>query len=188
MRLTRLPILTTFVAGTVCAILVSAGAWDGLKAGLLTALSVIAAAALVRLARGLPFTNPDYFEAEEVEQVTTAVKQLARSLRAFLIVAFGTMVLLLLAKPLADHAKALFIPPAAQAIDRALSFMVGAMLTYVLTRIGQIVGSDLSLLDSQAKFLVRAVHRKARVKEEAQAETSGTTLYTTPEGYGRRIQ
>jgi hypothetical protein len=188
MRVTVLPVVTTVSAGAISALLVSASAWDGLKAGLLTALSVIAAAALVRLSRGLPFTNPDHFEADEVEQVTNAVKQLARSLRAFLVVVFAAMVLLVFVKPLADEATAIFIAPAAQAIGRALSFVVGSALAYVLTRVGQIVGSDIGLLDKQAKFMVRAVHRKARDKEEARAEAAGLTPFKTPEGYGRRIQ
>lgn len=188
MRLTILPVVTTLAAGATSAALVGVGAWDGAKAGLLTALSVIAAAALVRLARGLPFTNPDYFEVDEVEQVTAGVKQLARSLRAFLIVVFGSMVLLVFVLPLSKEVVALFVPLAAQWIDRGLSFAVGAVLAYVLTRIGQIIGSDLGLLDKQADFMVRAVHRKARDKEEARAEALGTKPFKTPEGYGRRMQ
>lgn len=188
MRLTVLPVIATLAAGALCAALVTVAFWDGAKAGLLTALSVIAAATLVRLARGLPFSNPDHFEADEVEQVTNAVKQLARSLRAFLAVVLGAMVLLVVVQPLSKEATMLFVPRAAALIDRGLSFVVGAALAYVLVRVGQIVGSDISLLDKQAKFMVRAVHRKARQKEEARADAAGLAPYQTPEGYGRRIQ
>ena len=72
--------------------------------------------------------------------------------------------------------------------ERGLSLIVGAALAYVLVRIWQIVGSDLSLLDKQAKLMVRAVHRKAREKEEAHAQGAGTVPFVTPEGYGRRLQ
>ena len=188
MRLTLLPVVTTVAAGAFSCALVDVGTWDGGKAGLLTALSVIAGAALVRLARGLPFSNPDHFEADEVEQIINAVKQLARSLRAFLVVVLGAMVLLVFVQPLSKEAVVLFVPLAARVIDRVLSFMVGAALAYVLTRIGQIVGSDLGLLEKQAQFMVRAVHRKAGEREDARREAAAVTPFQNPDGYGRRIQ
>jgi hypothetical protein len=45
--------------------LVDVKSWDELKAGLLVALSVMAAGVLVRLARGLPFTAVDHYEVDE---------------------------------------------------------------------------------------------------------------------------
>jgi len=189
MRLTRLPLIVTPAAAVLSAALVGIGTWDKTKTGLLTALSVIAAAALVRLARGLPFSNPDHFEPDEVEQVTSAVKQLARSLRAFLGVALCAMVLLILAEPLENLISKLWLAPAAKtALTQSLSGIVGASLAYVLVRIWQIVGSDLSLLDKQANFMVRAVNRKARARDEEKAERDGLPAFKTPEGYGRRLQ
>lgn len=189
MRLTLLPVVATAAAAALSAGLVGIGTWDTTKTGLLTALSVIAAAALVRLARGLPFTNPDHFELDEVEQVTSAVKQLARSLRLFLGVALSTMVLLVLAQPLANVIGRLSLTASAQEVLlRLLSGIVGGFLAYVLVRLWQIVGSDLSLLDKQAQFTVRAVQRKARRKDEERAEQQAVPPFQTPEGYGRRLQ
>lgn len=189
MRLTRLPMLLPLVAGAFAAWLIGISTWDETKMGLLTALSVIAAAALVRLARGLPFTNPDHFEPTEVEQVVHAVKQLARSLRAFLGVVLLAMILLVVAAPLSGLFERLWLVPDAKvALNRALSFLVGAALAYVLVRMWQIVASDLSLLDKQASFMVRAVHRKARERDEEDAETSPSAPFVTPEGYGQRLQ
>jgi len=136
----------------------------------------------------LPFTNPDHFEADEVEQVTKAVQQLARSLRAFLGVILAAMVLLVLAKPISGLISRLWLTEAAEDVfQRALSATIGAALAYVMVRIWQIVGSDLGLLDKQAQFMVRAVHRKARTKEEAEA-AAAPMAFKTPEGYGRRLQ
>lgn len=188
MRLTLQPIVVPSVAAAISAALVGAGTWDDAKTGLLASLSVIAAAALVRLARGLPFTNPDHFNADEVEQITRAVQQLARSLRAFLGVVLVAMVLLVLVKPLSGLIARFWLTNAAEDVfQRALSGLIGAVLAYVMVRIWQIVGSDLSLLDKQAQFMVRAVHRKARTKEEMEAATAPMG-YKTPEGYGRRLQ
>lgn len=181
--------LAPVAAAAISAALVGVSTWDEAKTGLLAAMSVIAAAALVRLARGLPFSNPDHFEPDEVEQVTGAVKQLARSLRAFLGVVLAAMVLLVLLQPLANIVERLWLITQAKAlIVQGLSGLVGGALAYVLVRIWQIVGSDLSLLDKQAKFMVRAVHRKAREKEEARAEEAEAIPFKTPEGYGRRLQ
>ena len=189
MRLTRLPVVATLAAAAISAALVGVGTWDKTKTGLLAALSVIAAAALVRLARGLPFTNPDHLEPDEVEQVTGAVQQLARSLRAFLGIVLAAMVLLVLAQPLANLVERLWlVEPAKAAIRMGLSATVGGALGYVLVRLWQVVGSDLSLLDKQSTFMVRAVHRKARAKEEERAEKLGTVPFETPEGYGKRLQ
>jgi hypothetical protein len=189
MRLTRLPVFVTFAAAGLSAALVGVGTWDKARAGLLTALSVIAAAALVRLARGLPFTNPDHFEPDEVEKVAAAVKQLARSLRVFLGVTLATMALLVLAQPLAHVVGRLWLTATAQdVLLRVLSGLVGGFLGYVVVRLWQIVGSDLSLLDKQAEFTIRAVHRKARKRDEERAEQEAIPPFKTPEGYGRRLQ
>lgn len=189
MRLTRLPVFVTLTAASLSAWLVGIGTWDKTNAGLLTALSVIAAAALVRLARGLPFTNPDHFEPEEVEKVIAAVRQLARSLRLFLGVTLTTMGLLVLAQPLANLVARLpLAAPAQDVLLRVLSAIVGGALSYVLVRLWQIVGSDLGLLDKQAEFTIRAVNRKARKRDEERAEQAALPPFKTPEGYGRRLQ
>jgi hypothetical protein len=187
MRLTLVPVIATVTAGSLSGWLVAVSTWDAAKAGLLVALSVIAAAALVRLARGLPFTNPDHFEPTEVEQVTGAVKQLARSLRALLGLTLAAMVLLVLATPVKGGL--LPIPPWATAIsERALSTLIGAALAFVLARMWQIVGSDIGLIDKQAAFVVRAVHRKQRKLSEERERDSTIPTFETPEGYGKRLQ
>jgi len=188
MKITWLPLLAATAAASFAAAVVGVGTWDKTKTGLLTALSVVAAAALVRLARGLPFSNPDHFEPSEVEQLTAAVKQLARSLRAFLGIVLGTMVLLVLAQPLANLVHRLSTGLAKAVFDHLLSAAIGASLAYVLVRIWQIVGSDLSLLDKQSLFMVRAVHRNSRKKEEMKAKEIEEVPFSTPEGYGRRLQ
>ena len=116
------------------------------------------------------------------------MQQLARSLRAFLGIVLATMVLLVLVKPLAGLVSLLWITEGAKdTFQRALSGTIGAALAYVMVRIWQIVGSDLGLLDKQVHFMVRAVHRKARAKEEAEAEAA-PMAFKTPEGYGQRLQ
>lgn len=144
---------------------------------------------MVRLARGLPFTNPDHMDETEVLEITAAVGQLARSLRAFLGIALGAMVLLVIAQPLAHVTERLWLVSTAQlALKQAISATVGGLLAFVLTRIWQIVGSDLSLLQKQSEVMVRAVQRKARQKDEQRANDPALPQFKTPENYGRQLQ
>ncbi len=189
MRLTWLPIAAVCIAAAVTYLWVDASVWNDAKTGLLAALSVIAAATLVRLARGMPFTNPDQFEAEEVEKVVAAVKQLSRSLRALLGVTLLAMVLLVVVPALTDSlARLRPTPPWLPFVKAVLSASVGATLAFAMARLWQIVGSDLSLLDRQGSILIRAVHRKERKKDEDKDQKSEVPGFKTPEGYGKRLQ
>ena len=62
------------------------------------------------------------------------------------------------------------------------------LLAYVVVRLFQIVGSDISLLSEQSKFVVRAVHREAEKDALARLPNESSSEFRTPEGYGRRIQ
>lgn len=189
-RVTWTPIVSLAAAGAASATLISVANWDLLKMGVMAALAVVAAAALVRLARGLPFTNADHFQADEVELITNAVQVIARSIRAFLLIVLATMIGLV------------FLAPATRVVTRLLdafgreswfvapgaSFLMGAAMGYVLIRLWQIVGSDISLLEKQSELMVRAVHRKARLAEETADKQAGHAPFVTPEGYGRQLQ
>lgn len=187
-RPTLLPVLAPLAAAALTGPLVGLATWDSAKTGLLTALSVIAAATLVRLARGLPFTNADQIDADQARQLTQAMRTLARSLRLLLAVVLGTMILLVGLSPLGALAAKVLPHQVAGPIAIGLSGLTGAALAYTLARIWQIVGSDLSLLDQQSEILVRAVDRKNRTKDEEREKLAGIVPYETPEGYGQRLQ
>lgn len=187
MTLTRLPVIVPVVAAGASFAWVGVVTWDNLRTGIVTALSVIAAATLVRLARGLPFANPDHFEPDEVDKVIGAVKQLARALRLLLGFTLATMFLVIVASSLVSGlAKVPHLN--SPYVEKAVSAITAAMLSYVVVRIWQVVGSDISLLDEQARFLSRAVHRKQGKKFEEQVEGSNIPPFKTPEGYGKRLQ
>jgi branched-subunit amino acid transport protein AzlD len=189
MKLKLAPVLVPGLVAAAAAVSVRVSTWDSIKASLITALSVAAAAALVRLSRGLPFTAASHFEPNEIQQITRAVVQLARSLRAFLVITILSMGALIMVAPLIEYANHVRAAALVWWGGRLLSGIVGGLLAYVVVRLFQIVGSDLSLLNEQSKFMVRAVQR------EAGKERSSTTLtpdistnFRTPETYGQRIQ
>lgn len=162
--------------------------WQDARSSLLTAFSVIAAAVMVRLARGLPFTNADHFEVEEIRQVTTAIKQIMRSLLALIVVVLATMI----AFTFADRIAALFalygLPSTRYIADHTLSASLGFLLAFVLMRIVQVVRGDYGLVELQSKFMIRAVERKEAKKfDDARAEATDPP-YKSPEGFGRLMQ
>lgn len=188
MRLKIAPVLVPVIVAAFAAATVRVSNWDGIKTGLITALSVAAAAALVRLSRGLPFTTASHFETEEIEKITRAVIQLARSLRSFLAVTVLTMGLLLLTTPALEHARPWAASPAVLWGGRLFSALIGALLAYVVVRLFQIVSSDLSLLSEQSRFMVRAVQREDAKKRLSELPSDMGKAFTTPDNYGHRIQ
>lgn len=173
------------VLGFITANCIAVSTWDECKQGLLVALSVIAAGVLVRLARGLPFTTPDHYELDEVRKLTAAVRQIIRSLRILVRIVLSGMIILVLAHPLISYITQI-IPEYALVIEKIISGVLGAILTYVLLRMLQVVKGDQDFTELQSQFIVRAVERRQGKKfEEQTAKTSSE--FKNPEGYGRQI-
>lgn len=188
MKLKLAPALFPAIAAVFAAASVRISTWDTLKTSLITALSVVAAAALVRLARGMPFTAASHYEPDEIDKITKAVMQLARSLRAFLAITVISMVTLIAISPLTEFAARVPNTAFVWLGGRCLSAAIGGLLAYVAVRLFQIVGSDISLLSEQSKFIVRAVHREAEKNALEKLPNEISSEFRTPEGYGQRIQ
>jgi hypothetical protein len=162
-------IFVPLLIGAACSGWVSVDFWDASRQALLVCLSVIAAGVLVRLARALPFTVADQYELDEIRSLTSAVSQIARSLRALLIAVLVGMIGLVVAKPLLDFAAA--TPVLAEHLALAgssISGLLGVVIGYVFFRMLQVVSSDQSLTELQSKFIVRAVERKQAERFEKQ--------------------
>lgn len=172
----------------IAASLVSVDFWDTSKAAILTALSVIGAGVLVRLARGLPFTNAEQFQVEEARRIAAAIKQSIRALRILIIVILGTMVSLVVVKGVMS-VTALRWPDAATEVSVISSGLIGLLLGYILVRIASVIQGDVGLVDLQSDFFVKAVERKQAERfEKAQARASIDHPPSNPKGYGKIIQ
>jgi hypothetical protein len=184
-------LLLPVVGAAAAAKLASVTFWDGSKAPLLTALSVIAAGVLVRLARGMPFTNPDQFELDEVRQIAAATKKSIRALRALIVIVFLCMGSVVFAKAVAEAGAAYLathLPDLVPYAEPAVSAFVGFLLTYVFVRIFAVIRGDVSLVDLQAQLLVKAVERKQSDRFGKALEKIDTPPMKNPEGYGKVIQ
>ena len=177
------------IGGAALAALVGSVAfWDASKPSIVTGLSVIGAGVLVRLARGLPFTNADHFTLDEARQVAAAVQLSVRSLRALLAIVFVAMASLIFAAPIAHALAAVPITLVAERADSAVSAIVGFLLTYVFVRVFAVVQGDLGIVDLQSRYLVTSVARKQGSTFEKDRASRGGTAIKNPEGYGTIVQ
>jgi hypothetical protein len=179
-----LPIFGAAIAGAF----VSVDFWDTSKAAILTALSVIGAGVLVRLARGLPFTNADQFQVEEARKIASAIKLSIRALRMLIIVILGTMVSLVVVKG-AVSAASLRWPDTADEINAVASSAIGLLLAYIFVRITAVIQGDVGLVDLQSDFFIKAVERKQAERfEKTQVQASVGIPPSNPKDYGKIIQ
>jgi ABC-type amino acid transport system permease subunit len=161
--------------------------WDELKAGLLVALSVMAAGVLVRLARGLPFTSVDHYEVDEVRQLTRAVDQIMRSLKLLVLVVVIGMITLVIALPLQKALETHLSINGRFWIGCAISGFIGLTLSYVCTRMWQVIRGDQELTSLQSAFVVRAVERKQAKRFEDQISGVDAVKFKAPDDYGKLV-
>lgn len=179
-----MPLLSAVIAGAF----VSVEFWDTSKAPVLTALSVVGAGVLVRLARGLPFTNADQFQVEEARNIAAAIKQSIRALRMLIIIILITMVALVVVNGVVGAASMQW-PDSATEINTAASSVIGLLLGYIMIRITAVIQGDVGLVDLQSDFFVKAVERKQAERfEKTQAQTNSENPISNPKGYGKVIQ
>lgn len=178
------PIVSAITAGAF----VSVDFWDASKAAILTALSVMGAGVLVRLARGLPFTNVDQFQLDEARKITKAIKQSVRALRVLIIVILGAMASLVVLKGLVISI-ALRWPDAAVITNEVASGAIGLFLGYIIIRITAVIQGDVGLVDLQSEYFVKAVERKQGERfEKSRSKTSADVPIANPKNYGKIIQ
>lgn len=188
MKLTVAPIVIPPFVGILAATMVSVDTWDAWRTSLLPALSIIAAGVLVRLARGLPFTNADHFKLEQFRDVSRRLKAISRSLRLLAYIAIGTMFALIIAKnvqSLADQ----FLPPwAAETTERFVSFGLGTGVAYAVVRIIQVIEGDVTLLKLQSDILEAVITRKNAATFEAAQATAAKPPISGAETFGKTVQ
>ena len=183
------PVVAPIAAAVFAWLWVSTAQWSSLATGLLPAFSVVAGAVLVRLSRGVPFTNADHFTPDEAEAVTEAVKKVVRSLRSLIVVVLGTMLsLVVVPRAVSALAREVLTRGAAGLLDAVTSAILGALCAYVFVRVLQVVWGDVSLVDLQATTLVKAVRRKSVKAFDDSLATGAAEPFKTPAGYGKPLQ
>ncbi|WP_312148230.1 hypothetical protein [Brevundimonas sp.] len=189
MKLTVAPILVPPVIGILAAAMVTVETWDNWRASLLPALSIIAAGVLVRLARGLPFTNPDHFRLEQFRDVSGRLKKISRSLRLLAYIALGTMFALILAPNVHALALRYLIPEASGVLSRAISFALATSVSYTVVRVIQVIEGDVSLLKLQSDILEAVIARKnGEAFQASQTASPPRAPIAGAETFGKTVQ
>jgi len=161
------------ICAALSAWLISLSGWESLRTAVIPAISMIAAAVLVRLARGLPFTNPDHFSLGQFRDVAAKLEVNARHLRALIWVCIGAVVAITIGAPLYRQ-----LPPAAPgfgwvaiATELVVSAGIGFLVSYSFVRIFEVVQSDVLLLKLQSKIIEGVIAQKnAKAFEKERGE------------------
>lgn len=164
--------------------------WNEMRPSILVALSVVAAGVLVRLARGLPFSNPEQFALDEVRRVTAAYKLSVRALRALVAVLFCAALMLAFSSILTEflQAQTLNYPDVNTRIESIVSALTAFILVFVFVRIFAVVNADVSLVDMQSESLVKFVERRQGAQFQETQDDIVTSEIKNPENYGKVLQ
>lgn len=159
-RLTRgIAQIAPWAAAVVCFLYVPSPIWANATGSLVTALSLISAAILVRIMRAFPVTDPDGFsEKSEIASLEYALRRAMQSLSVAVGVAVLAILLLVFRQLLNDVS--LGLPQLNIYRGELYSAALGWMTVYVATRIIYAVRADFSILGRQAKAVTRSFEKR----------------------------
>ena len=150
--------------------------WSSITPSVMFLLSVIGAAVLFRLGRGLPEFSVRELEIEDICKLTDAYAAVAKRLGVILALIGVTIVLLI-----SIH----FVRELPAWVCSAVASLAVYLLGLVLCRAVLLVKGDLDLIRLQAQLLVRDVRlSRAREKSDVLDEAKKASPFKNPPGYG----
>ena len=150
--------------------------WLAAAPGVMVSLSVIAAAILFRLGRGLPGFSVDELNVEDIRKLTSAYTAVAKRL--------GT-ILVLVGLAIGSVIAAYFVGETPLWVRPAVTSLGMFSLALVICRAVALVRGDLDLIRLQAKLLVQdARSRRAREQAEEIEDAQRTRPFRNPPGFG----
>lgn len=189
MKVQAAPLALPAVAAIACGSFMSVDTWEQLRTAIIPGISVVAAAVLVRLARGLPFTNADHFTLAQFRDVRAKLEGNAGKLRMLIFISM-TSIVSLIAAPLVlgmvrrATASGLITGLA----DSALSALTASAVAYSFVRVIEVVQSDVGLLKLQGKIIEGAITRKNAATFEKQVEDAPKPGIAGSSSFGRPLQ
>jgi len=164
--------------------------WKAVDRGLLFAFSILAGAAFVRAARGLPVTYNEHLEVEEVRKIAVAYQQITNKLIWIVSVFIFVIMILVFSGPFIEYlvelsARNKWEIPAQKYAIATVMFFVG----YSMVCGARLLVMDHDFVKLQSKFLVSATQRNsAKRRQEEIKEASQEKPFTSPPGYGKLSQ
>lgn len=186
-----LHILIPVTLGAVAYAIMRPEHWDEIRQGLMFALSLLGAAVLVRLARGMPVTNTDFFEVDEMRNLTAAVTKVYRSLIFLLSAIVVSLVGLVFIGTFIKFVASLATIEASErmALQQGASAVLVTLIAYALSRTISLVRGDYDLVKLQARLMERVVERRhASERRRVLEEAAASKPFEPREGYGQLHQ
>ena len=165
------------------------GDWDSVRPEAMIMLSILAAAVLFRLGRGVPSVSVDGLAIEEAESLAEAYVEVARRLAIVAaMTASGLLGLALIG--VAHRFFSLHLPPdIAEVCCKLLTALLAAILALTFCRAVVLVRGDLSSVRVQGKSMVASVRRR-HIKQATTAlmEAEKSQPFEAPSDYGEFVE
>jgi hypothetical protein len=171
------------VAGLGATLYVPLALWKPVFPGLLVALSMLGAGALVRLARNAPITTPAAFDENDLRRFFDTLEELNRRLFwIFLQVVFSIM-LVLCSVWISEYRGGLF--GYGNLLASACSGLMAWVIVWLLSRVVAMAKGDIGFVRLQREILEGALRRQRAAAAEKSA--SAPIDFRSPGGYGRAV-
>lgn len=156
MKLLRNSAFWAVAAGGIGGVFGTISVWATAQTLLSVALSVVAGAVLVRLARGLPIADTGYLTLDDAHRLTTAFRKISQRLRALTFVILLALVLNIFG-PSGSVLIEKFVPYSCAVLIGVFSGILG----YIGSRVIAIVNADVDLVDLQSELFVQNIAKSS---------------------------
>ncbi|MDJ0947241.1 MAG: hypothetical protein QNJ30_27655 [Kiloniellales bacterium] len=165
--------------------------WDEVGRGLTFALSLLGAAVLVRLARGMPVSDTGYFDVEEMRDLSRAVRKVYKALMLLFVVIICSILGLVFIGVLhgaISHISNLD-PGTILTLKQSATGVLVALVAFALLRAVALIKGDYDLVKKQASLMERAVERRQAARQAERLEAAEKEApFEKREGYGKLAQ
>lgn len=174
--------LAPFIVAIICFLYVPSTLWTEVTGVVVTMLSLLTAAILLRVMRPFPITDPDGFaDRDEIGLLEAAIIHAMRILSFAAVISVVT-ILLLVFKPV-FHDLRVGIALVDEYRGEFYSAAIGWMIIFAAVRIAYAVRLDFSIVRKQAQAVTQSYKRKrARESEEARKAQDDRDLVLQDKG------
>lgn len=177
--------------GLIAFVIMQPALWEDIGRGLILALSLLSAAVLVRLARGMPVSNTEYFDVDEIRRLSKAVMKVYRALIVLFAAAIGSIIGLAFVGIVHEAISKMPNLDAATVVtvQQILTALLVIVIAFALLRIIALIQGDYDLVQLQAKLMERAVERRDAARHIAKMdEADASKPFESRPGYGKLAQ
>ena len=166
-------------------------AWDSVRQPLILALSLVGAAVLFRLARGLPVNDCSGFEVDEARKLTSAIVTVHKSLIILFVSILASIILLAFTEFFMSTVKEMVSleESTREHLQQGWTGTIFILVSYAISRTIALVAGDYNLVKLQGQLFERAVERRhAQERADDISRAAKGAPFEAREGYGKLRQ